>query len=124
MTKIEGRVSIDGSVAYMAQTAWIVSASLKNNVLMGKPLDEQRYQNVLEVCDLQQVRGVAWLDVCFGGCCATGRWGRRVSSVLCVCVCLCVPPLRVCSPCLAVRLAVCVFVLQSVCVFLYLRICL
>ncbi|CAM9686652.1 unnamed protein product, partial [Laminaria digitata] len=47
MTKVEGKVSIDGSVAYMAQTVWIVSAS--DNVLMGKPLDEERYQNVLEV---------------------------------------------------------------------------
>ncbi|CAM9569140.1 unnamed protein product, partial [Laminaria digitata] len=54
MTKMEGRVSVDGSVAYVAQTAWIINASLKENILMGRPLDEERYQKVLEVCDMTQ----------------------------------------------------------------------
>ena len=56
MTKVEGRVSVDGSVAYVAQTAWIINATLKDNVLMGRALDEERYQKVLEVCDMKQVR--------------------------------------------------------------------
>lgn len=55
MTKVNGHVSIDGSVAYVAQTAWIINASLKDNVLMGRPMDEERYQRVLEVCDMKQV---------------------------------------------------------------------
>lgn len=55
MTKLEGVVAIDGSVAYVAQTAWIINASLKDNILMGRPLDERRYQKVLEVCDMEQV---------------------------------------------------------------------
>ncbi|CAN0068906.1 unnamed protein product [Ectocarpus sp. 4 AP-2014] len=54
MTKIEGCVSIDGSVAYVAQTAWIINATLKENVLMGRPFDEARYQKVLDVCDMKQ----------------------------------------------------------------------
>eukprot|EP00752_Nemacystus_decipiens_P009274 g8285.t1 len=54
MTKVEGHISVDGSVAYVAQTAWIINASLKDNVLMGRPLDEARYQRVLEVCDMKQ----------------------------------------------------------------------
>ncbi|CAN0413503.1 unnamed protein product, partial [Ectocarpus sp. 8 AP-2014] len=54
MTKVEGRVSIDGSVAYVAQTAWIINATLKENVLMGRPFDEARYQKVLDVCDMKQ----------------------------------------------------------------------
>eukprot|EP00904_Undaria_pinnatifida_P007302 jgi/Undpi1/3701/HiC_scaffold_16.g07071.m1 len=54
MTKVEGRVSVDGSVAYVAQTAWIINATLKDNVLMGRALDEERYQKVLEVCDMKQ----------------------------------------------------------------------
>lgn len=58
MTKVEGRVSIDGSVAYVAQTAWIINATLKENVLMGRPLDEARYQKVLDVCDMKQVYSV------------------------------------------------------------------
>lgn len=58
MTKLDGQISIDGSVAYVAQTAWIINASLKDNVLMGRPYDEARYQQVLEVCDMKQVCGV------------------------------------------------------------------
>ncbi|CAM9993758.1 unnamed protein product, partial [Laminaria digitata] len=57
MTKVEGKVSIDGSVAYVAQTAWIINASLKDNILMGRPLDEERYQKVLQVCDMGQDLG-------------------------------------------------------------------
>lgn len=56
MTKVAGEVTIDGSVAYVAQTAWIINATLKENVLMGKPFDSTRYEEVLRVCDMQQVR--------------------------------------------------------------------
>lgn len=56
MTKVDGRICIDGSVAYVAQTAWIINASLKDNVLMGRPFDEERYRQVLQVCDMEQVR--------------------------------------------------------------------
>lgn len=58
MTKVEGKVSVDGSVAYVAQTAWIINASLKDNVLMGRPFDGERYQKVMDVCDMAQVRSV------------------------------------------------------------------
>ncbi|CAM9732984.1 unnamed protein product, partial [Hapterophycus canaliculatus] len=54
MTKVDGRICIDGSVAYVAQTAWIINASLKDNVLMGRPFDEGRYREVLQVCDMEQ----------------------------------------------------------------------
>eukprot|EP00903_Cladosiphon_okamuranus_P012646 g11831.t1 len=54
MTKVEGEISIDGSVAYVAQTAWIINATLKDNVLMGRPFDEARYRQVLDVCDMKQ----------------------------------------------------------------------
>lgn len=63
MTKVEGKVTVDGSVAYVAQTAWIINATLKDNILMGRPLDEERYQKVLEVCDMKQVRIVQLLVV-------------------------------------------------------------
>lgn len=56
MTKVDGAISIDGSVAYVAQTAWIINASLRENVLMGRPFDEARYQEVLQVCEMNQVR--------------------------------------------------------------------
>ena len=41
-----------GSVAYVAQQAWIQNATLKDNILFGKELDEAKYQKVLEACAL------------------------------------------------------------------------
>lgn len=55
MTRVSGGVSIDGSVAYVAQTAWIINATMKENLLMGRPFDQARYKKVLEVCDMAQV---------------------------------------------------------------------
>lgn len=39
-------------MAYVPQQAWIQNATLKNNILFGSPLDEARYQQVLEACAL------------------------------------------------------------------------
>ena len=88
MTKMEGRVSIDGSVAYVAQTAWIINASLKDNILMAKPLDEERYRKVLEVCDMTQVhvkkaRLVITIVLAVGVCVTC-----IVLTSVCLCVCI------------------------------------
>ncbi|KAJ7309378.1 ABC protein [Mycena albidolilacea] len=37
-----------GSVAYCPQTAWIQNASLRDNVLFGRPWDEDKYWRVME----------------------------------------------------------------------------
>lgn len=48
-------------MAYVPQQAWIQNATLKDNILFGSPLDEARYQQVLEACallpDLQLLPG-------------------------------------------------------------------
>ncbi|KAK0424582.1 hypothetical protein QR680_008734 [Steinernema hermaphroditum] len=53
MTKESGSVHVAGSVAYVPQQAWIQNATLKNNVLFGKPLDEKYYEEVIEACALK-----------------------------------------------------------------------
>ena len=45
-------VTVDGSIAYAAQQAWIQNATLKNNILFSKTIDENRYQKVIEACAL------------------------------------------------------------------------
>lgn len=42
-----------GSTAYVAQQAWIQNASVKDNILFGKEMDEVRYDEVLEACALK-----------------------------------------------------------------------
>ncbi|EGC34852.1 hypothetical protein DICPUDRAFT_55519 [Dictyostelium purpureum] len=54
MDMVEGELSIKGSIAYVAQQAWIINASLKDNILFGKPYIESKYKKVLEVCALER----------------------------------------------------------------------
>ena len=49
----EGKVKLTGKVAYAAQSAWIMNATVRDNILFGHALDEERYQRVLQVCQLE-----------------------------------------------------------------------
>ncbi|KAI8814939.1 hypothetical protein BJ742DRAFT_784975 [Cladochytrium replicatum] len=49
-----------GGVALVAQTAWLVNASIKDNILFGAPYEEERYRQVIEACAL--VKDFANLD--------------------------------------------------------------
>ena len=53
MDKINGKVSIHGSVAYSAQQAWIQNLSLKQNVLFGLPFNSAWYNKVVDACALR-----------------------------------------------------------------------
>ncbi|XP_062499702.1 multidrug resistance-associated protein 1-like [Corticium candelabrum] len=52
MEKENGHVTMRGSVAYAGQQAWIQNATVKDNVLFGKPLDQQRYDRAIQSCAL------------------------------------------------------------------------
>ncbi|KXJ91510.1 P-loop containing nucleoside triphosphate hydrolase protein [Microdochium bolleyi] len=43
---------IPGSIAFVAQIPWIENATVKDNILFGLPLDEERYKTTVEVCAL------------------------------------------------------------------------
>ncbi|CAM1323224.1 Sur (predicted) [Pycnogonum litorale] len=40
-------------VSYAPQKPWLINASLKENILFGKPFDHRRYQRVIQACALQ-----------------------------------------------------------------------
>ena len=40
-------------MAYVAQQAWIQNATLKDNILFGKPFNSQKYDKVLEASALK-----------------------------------------------------------------------
>ena len=48
----KGSVSNYGSVAYASQQAWIQNATVRDNILFGKPFDQSRYNAVIEACSL------------------------------------------------------------------------
>ena len=37
----------------MAQQAWIQNATVRDNILFGKPFDEHRYNRILDACALR-----------------------------------------------------------------------
>mmetsp|Transcript_11549 Transcript_11549/g.40382 ORF Transcript_11549/g.40382 Transcript_11549/m.40382 type:complete len:1626 (-) Transcript_11549:176-5053(-) len=49
----EGRVATRGTVAYVAQTAWILNATVKHNILFGSPYDRRRYRRTVRACQLE-----------------------------------------------------------------------
>ncbi|KAJ3411175.1 hypothetical protein HDV05_002641 [Chytridiales sp. JEL 0842] len=52
MKRTKGTVEFSGSVGYCPQTAWIQNATLKDNIIFGKPFDPARYQSVIHSCAL------------------------------------------------------------------------
>lgn len=54
MKKTSGTVELFGSVAYCAQSAWIQNLTLRDNIIFGKPFDEQKYWKVIDDCALSR----------------------------------------------------------------------
>lgn len=50
--KIKGSCAVNGSMAYVAQQAWIQNATMENNILFGQARHEDRYNKVVEACAL------------------------------------------------------------------------
>lgn len=53
MRKTGGKVHMTGSRAFCPQYAWIQNASLKENVLFGKPYKSRWYNDVIDACALR-----------------------------------------------------------------------
>lgn len=47
MTLLEGSIAVSGTFAYVAQQAWILNATLRDNILFGKDYDEERFVRLL-----------------------------------------------------------------------------
>jgi len=49
----KGEITLQGEVAYAAQSPWILNATVRENILFGKPMDEDRYNRVIQACQLE-----------------------------------------------------------------------
>uniref|UniRef100_A0A3B3ZS55 Uncharacterized protein n=1 Tax=Periophthalmus magnuspinnatus TaxID=409849 RepID=A0A3B3ZS55_9GOBI len=83
MEKLEGEVSVRGSVAYVPQQAWIQNATLRDNILFGRPFQEPKYRCVLEACaltpDLEVLPGGDMTEIGEKGINLSGGQRQRVS---------------------------------------------
>ena len=50
-----GDVQVRGRVAYVPQQPWLVTDTLEENILMGRPKNVIRYSRVIKACELHQV---------------------------------------------------------------------
>jgi ATP-binding cassette subfamily C (CFTR/MRP) protein 1 len=48
-----GSIGLKGSVAYAAQSPWILNATLRDNILFGLPMDKEKYDRVIQACQLK-----------------------------------------------------------------------
>ncbi|KAI5103035.1 canalicular multispecific organic anion transporter 2 isoform X3, partial [Silurus meridionalis] len=83
MEKLDGQISIKGSVAYVPQQAWIQNATLRDNILFGKPYVEDKYRRVLDACaltpDLEVLPGGDQTEIGEKGINLSGGQRQRVS---------------------------------------------
>ena len=48
-----GDFQVNGTIAYIPQEAFLINDTLRNNILFGKPYDEQKYNKVLNISQLR-----------------------------------------------------------------------
>eukprot|EP00891_Asterochloris_glomerata_P006803 jgi/Astpho2/6803/e_gw1.00103.48.1_t len=54
MERHTGSVRVGGQLALVAQQAWIINASVRDNILLGRDLDDARWEACVEACCLSQ----------------------------------------------------------------------
>jgi ABC-type multidrug transport system fused ATPase/permease subunit len=74
---------IPSSIAYVAQIPWIENATIRDNILFGLPLDDERYKKVLSFCalekDLEMLEDGEMTDIGANGINLSGGQKWRVS---------------------------------------------
>ncbi|XP_065758084.1 ATP-binding cassette sub-family C member 4-like [Muntiacus reevesi] len=50
----QGKVSVHGRIAYVSQQPWVYPGTIKSNILFGKKYKEDRYEEVIRACALEE----------------------------------------------------------------------
>ena len=48
------KIYINGSISYVPQTPWIINDTVKGNILFNKEYDDERYQHIVNICELDK----------------------------------------------------------------------
>ena len=49
-----GKVDVVGKISYASQEPWVFASSVRQNILFGLPMDKERYDKVITVCQMHQ----------------------------------------------------------------------
>lgn len=83
MEKVTGTVNIDGRIAYVPQQAWMQNASLRDNIVFGKPFNKKLYEKVIHACalnaDLSMLPGGDQTEIGEKGINLSGGQKQRIS---------------------------------------------
>uniref|UniRef100_A0A8C6W973 ATP-binding cassette, sub-family member 2 n=1 Tax=Nannospalax galili TaxID=1026970 RepID=A0A8C6W973_NANGA len=83
MENVRGHITIKGTTAYVPQQSWIQNGTIKDNILFGSELNEEKYQQVLEACallpDLEMLPGGDLAEIGEKGINLSGGQKQRVS---------------------------------------------
>jgi ATP-binding cassette, subfamily C (CFTR/MRP), member 1 len=81
--RLSGSVKIRGTIAYVPQTPWIMNATVRENIIFGKPYDKEKYQRTLFACglikDLQSLIAGDMTEIGERGINLSGGQKQRVS---------------------------------------------
>jgi ABC-type multidrug transport system fused ATPase/permease subunit len=81
--KIDPITGLKQTVAYAAQTAWLLNATVRDNILFGEPYDEERYEQVIRGCalakDLENLEGGDLTEIGEKGINLSGGQKQRIS---------------------------------------------
>ncbi|BFZ17596.1 hypothetical protein BsWGS_20635 [Bradybaena similaris] len=53
MEKLHGQGSMQGSIGYVPQQAWIQNMTFRSNILFHQPMKESRYKKIIKACALE-----------------------------------------------------------------------
>ena len=51
--KLNKKIVINGRISYVPQKPWIVNDTVRNNILFHKIFDEQKYNKIVDICQLE-----------------------------------------------------------------------
>lgn len=54
MSSAFGQIAHQGRIAYVCQTPWVFSGTIRENILFGKEYENKAYQRAIEVCSLKE----------------------------------------------------------------------
>ena len=51
---IKGNIKLSGKISFVSQNAWILNDTIEQNILFFKPMNRQKYNKIIKICQLEQ----------------------------------------------------------------------